>query len=314
MTDVAKVYLTLHSVDSLSTATTYDDIESIASSLNDSLDVYKRSNNVAISCSNDFFEYGNIGESLDDKLYDIAQNNWDYYLLALSEMNNVVLPYVTNNNTEGMIAVINNQTATLPRHYSFILSNTYNWPTVAPEQHTSSWSHTLSLNSKFIADNHTDIQEFISWSTMNYEYLDFHPNLENTLNTIQVGTYTDYKQLLSHGLNTLNQSYHLISTDSNQNQADLNIISDLTHKLGQQLSCSRQGSNKVDADFKKPKLVLPAGNETINCEYHLKIDTRDNGQPIPRGRGNPVRIYFGLKSYTEYERKQFKLAHMGKHL
>ncbi|MBQ4878422.1 hypothetical protein J8M21_14510 [Pseudoalteromonas luteoviolacea] len=311
MTKAAKVYLTLYSIDSLSTANTYNDIENIAKSLNDSLDVYKRSNNVDINCSNDFFEYGNIGESLDDKLLDIVQNNWDYYQLALSEINNVVLPYVTNNNTEGMLAVINNQIAILPRHYSFILADTYNWPSVSPENHTTSWSHTLSLNSKFIADNHTNVQEFISWSKINYEYLDFHPNLENTLSTIQVGTYTDYKQLLSHGLNALNQSYHLISTEANQNQADLNIISHLTHQLGHQLNCSRQGRNKIPTVFNKPN---SAEDETINCEYHLKIDTTDNRHPIPRGTGNPVRIYFGLKSYNEYERKQFKIAHIGKHL
>ena len=229
-------------------------------------------------------------------------------------MNKVVLPYVTNNNTEGMIAVINHQTANLPRHYSFILDDTFRWPTVSPGLHTTSWSNTLSLNSQFIADNHADVQEFLSWSTLNYEYLDFHPNLLSTLGTIQIGTYQDYKQLLSHGLNTLNQSYHLISSEANQNQADLNVISNLTNQLGQQLNCSRQGRNKVPTQFRKPPLVLPTGNETINCEYHLKIDTKDNGQPIPHGRGNPVRIYFGLKSYDEYERKQFKLAHIGKHL
>ncbi|WP_440890169.1 hypothetical protein [Vibrio sp. WZ-1] len=315
MTDVAKVYLTRHSVDNLSTTNTYDDIENIARTLADSLEFYKRSKNVGINCPTDFFEYGNVGDSLDDKLLDIVDNNWDFYLLAFKEMSDVVLPYVDNsNNTEGMIAVINNQQPTLPRHYSFVLSKTYRWPTVAPELHTESWSNTLSLNSKFIANNHANAEEFISWSKMNYEYLDFHPNLENTLNTIQIGTYTDYKQLLSHGLNTLNQSYHSISTDANQNQADLNIISHLTHQLGQQLGCSRQGNNKVPTVFKKPSLVTPQGDETINCEYHLKIDIKDNGQPIPRGRGNPVRIYFGLKSYNEYERKQLKLAHMGKHL
>ncbi|WP_114765306.1 hypothetical protein [Vibrio rhodolitus] len=314
MTDVAKVYLTLHSVNSLSTANTYDEVEDIAKALKNSLETYKRSNNVRINCPNDFFEYGTVGTSLNDKLLDISSDNWDLYLLAFNEMNKVVLPYVTNNNTEGAIALINHQTVTLPRHYSFVLCSTYNWPAVSPDLHTNSWSDTLTLNSKFIANNHANVKEFVSWSKLNYEYLDFHPNLESTLRTIQVGTYQDYKLLLSHGLNTLNQSYHLISTDANQNQADLNVISHLTDQLGQQLNCSRQGSNKVPTEFKKPNLVLPAGNETINCEYHLKIDTRDNGQPIPYGRGNPVRIYFGLKSYAEYERKQFKLAHMGKHL
>ncbi|CAK2514611.1 hypothetical protein [Vibrio crassostreae] len=310
MTNVAKVYLTLHSVNSLSTANTYNDIENIARSLNDSLDVYKRSSNVDINCSNDFFEYGNIGESLDDKLYDIAQNNWDYYQLALNEMSSVVLPYVTNNNTEGMIAVINNQTVTLPRHYSFILTETYNWPTVAPEQHTTSWSHTLSMNSKFIADNHNDSDDFISLSKENYENLDFHPDLENTITTVLHGTYSDYKYLFSHSMNTLNQAFHEISTNPNQNESDLDKIKEVSAQLGKTLSCTRQRKNKVEWDFQHP--INSDESETINCEYHLKINWTDAGVGLPRKK--KVRVYFGLKSYDEFERKQFKLAHMGKHL
>lgn len=310
MTDAAKVHLTLHSVDSLSTANTYDDVESVARALNDSLEVYKRSKNVNINCPNDFFEYGNVGSSLNDKLLDISNDNWDLYLLAFTEMNKVVLPYVTNNNTESVIAVINLQAATLPRHYSFVLSDTYSWPTVSPELHTTSWSNTLTLNSKFIADNHTDSREFISLSKENYENLDFHPDLENTITTVLHGTYRDYKYLFSHSMNTLNQAFHEISTDPNQNEADLDKIKEISAQLGKTLSCTRQRKNKVEWDFKHP--INLEESETINCEYHLKINWTDAGVSLSRKK--KVRVYFGLKSYVEFERKQFKLAHMGKHL
>ena len=162
MTSVAKVYLTQHSVDNLSTAKTYDDIENIARTLNDSLELYKRSKNIDIHCSNDFFKCGDIGASLEDKIINIVGDNWDYYLLAYKEMSDVVLPYVDKiNSTDGIVNCINSQTLTLPRHYSFVLDDAYSWPNVVPELHTTSWSHTLSLNSTFIADNHKNSAEFI---------------------------------------------------------------------------------------------------------------------------------------------------------
>nr|WP_320126709.1 hypothetical protein [uncultured Shewanella sp.] len=314
MSDAAKVYLSLYSVDSLNAANTYEDIEDIAASLKEILSAYELSKNVHIECPNDFFEFGGVGSSLNDRLLDIANDNWDHYLLAFNELNKVVLDFVKYNNTQRVISLINQQQRDLPRHYPFVISKTYQWLNVAANLHTISWKDTLTKNSKFISEHQTNIAEFVSWSKINYEYLDFHPNLINTLATIQVGTYVDYKDQLLHGLNTLNQSYHFISTDANQNQADLNVIAELTHQLGKRLGCSRQRKNKVPTIFKKPLLATPSGDETINCEYHLKIDTKDNGQPIPHGKGNPVRIYFGLKSYAEYERKQFKLAHMGQHL
>lgn len=311
MTDVAKVFLTLHSVGSLYTANTCDDVESVTEDLNDSLEVYKRSKNVNIYCPNDFFEYGNVGSSLDDKLLEIANGDWNLYEFLLNEMTRVVLPYLTkNNNTESIIAIIIHQVATLPRHYSFVLSDTCSWPTVSPKQHTTSWSNTLTLNSKFIADNHTDSEDFISLSKENYENLDFHPDLENTITTVLHGTYRDYKHLFSHSMNTLNQAFHEISTDPNQNEADLDKIKEISARLGKTLDCTRQRKNKVEWDFQHP--INPEESETINCEYHLKINWTDARVSLYRKK--KVRVYFGLKSYDEFERKQFKLAHMGKHL
>ncbi|MBZ2162126.1 hypothetical protein [Alteromonas stellipolaris] len=311
MTDVAKVLLTLHSLGSLSTSNTYDDVESVTGALHDSLEVYKRTKNINIYCPSDFFEYGNVGASLDDMLLEITNDNWDLYQLALKEMTKVVLPYVTkNNNTESMIADINHQAATLPRHYSFVLCETYSWPTVSLEKHTTSWSNTLTLNSKFIAGNHTDSDDFISLSKENYENLDFHPDLENTITTVLHGTYRDYKYLFSHAMNTLNQAFHEISTAPNQNEADLDKIKEISAQLGKTLSCTRQKKNKVEWDFQHPS--TPEESESINCEYHLKINWTDAG--IGLHKDKKVRVYFGLKSYDEFERKQIKLAHMGKHL
>ncbi|ADZ90204.1 hypothetical protein [Marinomonas mediterranea] len=314
MTDAAKVYLSLYSVDCLSSATRYEDVDNIVACLKETLTLYDRSKNVHIECPNDLFEFGDIGSSLGDRLLDILDDNWDYYLFYLAEINKIVLGYVKHNNTECLIFLIKNQLIDLPRHYAFVISNKYQWPDIVMDQHTTSWKDTLNKNSKFISDSNGNVDNFIAWSEMNYEYIDFHPDLKNTLSTIQVGTYIDYQSQLSHCLNTLNQSYHLISNDPNKNQEDLNVISAYSHTLGNSLSCTRQAKNKVSAIFSPPPLVASSEFEEINCEYHLKIDTDDNGNRIPHGKGNPVRVYFGLKTYKEYERKQIKLAHMGKHL
>ena len=111
-------------------------------------------------------------------------------------------------------------------------------------------------------------------------------------------------------MNTLNQAFYEISTDPNQNEADLNKIKEVSSKLGKTLSCTRQRKNKVEWEFQHP--IKLEEYETINCEYHLKINWTDSGVALHRRK--KVRVYFGLKSYDKIERKQFKLAHMGKHL
>lgn len=68
------------------------------------------------------------------------------------------------------------------------------------------------------------------------------------------------------------------------------------------MHCTRQGSNKVVREF----VIGEGKSETVNCEYHLKIKWNDQGISIPRGEGNPVRVYFCLKSYENIERKQIK--------
>ena len=79
----------------------------------------------------------------------------------------------------------------------------------------------VDVEFKVYCGKHIGSAEFISWSIDNYEFLTFHPDVQSSLQTIQVGEYTDYKYLLSHALNTLNQSYHFISTDPQYNEQDL---------------------------------------------------------------------------------------------
>lgn len=318
----ASIYITNTSiVDSLE-ATTWPAFEKTLSRLKTVLSDFERSENILVECPNDVQYYGKPGSSIDDKLFDIALDNWDQYQLYLNHVTQAFLPYIKFNNTQALLALVNNQDDRFlqeehfPRHYLLTLQSSTRIQGIADCYHVSSWSETLSANSQYIASNHENSQEFISWSKNNYENLDFHSDVEQTLHTIQVGPYTDYKALLSHSLDTLNQAYYAVSDNPAHNQQDLNTISNLTGVVGlkRNLDCTRQGSNKPEWEFKTPPKVTSKTTEDIKCEYHLKIDVKDNGTPIPRGKGNPVRVYFGLKSYEEYDRKQFKIAHLGKHL
>jgi hypothetical protein len=318
----SSVYITGESlIDSLDT-TTWTAFESSLDLLDTTIKEYNRSDVISVECPNDLSEYGSLDRSIEDVLFDISGGNWDQYQLYLNEVNQVTLPFIKYNNTEALLALINNQDdrtiqlGHFPRHYALTLKPTTRLQGIADGYHTLNWSETLSSNSKYISAYHEGSTQFILWSKENYEHLDFHDDVEQSLGTIQIGSYIDYSDLLSHSLDTLNQAFYSVSDNPAHNQQDLNTISTLAGNIGlkRNLDCTRQGSNKPDWDFDTPPKVTPKIRENINCEYHMKIDNKDDGTPIPRGIGNLVRVYFGLKSYAEYNRKQFKIAHLGKHL
>lgn len=318
---ISKVYFTRYSFDGLSSNSTFDDIEAILLKIENKFLEYERSNNVVIECPMELLDFKENGLSLDDILFDAAHDDLSKYQFYLDMFEKQITPHVGYIETNEILASISTQNYDFPRLYAYILKDTLRWPNIDMSLYTYSWSHTLTLNSEFIAKNHKDKDEFFKLSKEHYEYIDFSDTSKDTLDTIIVGDYTDYKYLLSQALNTLNQAYHLISTDPEKNIDDLDIIaghSAVIGNLGQTgktLMCTRQAATKVYADFKKIDGTI--GTETINCEYHLKIKWNDRGTPIPRGEGKPVRVYFGLKSYEKelgLERKKLKLAHMGKHL
>ena len=311
--NIAKIHITRHSLlNNITTLNTTDDIECLIDKLETKLKKYAYSKNIIINCPIDLFDYSIDNINLEDKLLEAVNNDFITFEYYFSNLEKIITQYVKYDDTDRIMSLINEQgTLDFPRHYAFCIEPTSQWPNIELNLHTYSWENTLKLNSDFIAQHHTGVTQFISWSKKNYEFLDFHDDIEDTLHSIKIGDYTNYKQLVSHALNCLNQSYHFISNDPQKNQDDLNVISEYTQRIGRSLSCSRQGSTKLHWDFFNTN---SNENETINCEYHLKINWDDCGNKIPRGNGNPVRIYFGLKSYPGFERKQIKIAHIGKHL
>ncbi|MBL4829036.1 MAG: hypothetical protein JKY55_03985 [Aliivibrio sp.] len=314
MSNISKVYLSRYSINGLSPTSTYQEIENILVLLKKNLTVYDRSNNIVIESAKELLEYVDNGHKLDDVLFDASNNDLMLYQEYLKMFEKVISPYVGYHDTQEIVNIITNQEDQIQdrhfsRHYGYISPDTYTWPNIDNKLLTHSWSNTLNLNSEFISQYHTNSRQFIEWSKLNYEYIDFHYDIESTLHTVKQGTYLDYKNLFSHAMNTLNQAFHEISNDSNQNEQDLGVISRISGQLDRTLTCTRQRKNKVKWDF-----IHPISNESeeINCEYHFKINWTDQGLGLHKKK--KVRIYFGLKSYNDIERKQFKLAHMGKHL
>ncbi|AZR82963.1 hypothetical protein [Thiomicrospira sp. S5] len=323
---IAYVYITRYSLGALDENTSEDKLTQIISSLSQAIEDYKKSDNITVESPYDFIDYigDNTTNALQDEIYQIVDNDFTKFSFLLAELEKIITPYqIKYKDSSVIISSIQNQTLTFPRHYAFTQDKTYFWPQICRHFHTFSWRATLDQNSDFIAQNHNGSEEFISWSKQNYENLEFHSDIEGTLHTVKQGRYEDYKAMFSHALNTLNQSYYKISNASNQNEADLIIIRDLTNSIGikKHLACSRQGANKPPP-FKFPKSCsgaevncgqnhIPEYDE-ISCEYHLKIDTNDRDCSLPHLK--KVRVYFGLKTYDHLTKKQIKVAHMGEHL
>lgn len=196
-----------------------------------------------------------------------------------------------------------------PRNYSLTIDGLL-WPGKNESAHTHSWKDTLKKNSIFIAQNSKNKSDFVQKSQNNYDNISFHKDIGETLDTMQQSTYKDCRVIISDSLNTLNQCYHFISKCPNSNQEDLNFISEYTATIGKKLSCTRQGSNKRKFDFPIDD-SKDSATESVNCEYHLKINWDDKG--IKLTSKNLIRIYFALKYDDKSERKKIKVAYIGKH-
>ncbi|MEC6796927.1 hypothetical protein VXS03_07690 [Photobacterium sp. S4TG1] len=301
------VYITRCSFWSLSDIKKLSDVDNLLSNFDGIYKDFRRSKNIKIECSSDLTDKVVNSTSIQDDLLQLANDDYGVFSYYLSLFDKCFSEYVLYNNSETIDHIINNQKKSdYMRKYALVIDRGINFfPNINNENYTSSWTETLNLNSSYISKSNSD-DEFIKWSKCNYEYLIFHPEISNTIKTIKIGTINDYKEIISHALNSLNQSYFIISEDPNKNEDDLTVISSLTGIIGRTLSCSRQGKNKVE-------VVFP-DKGTINCEYHLKINVNDKNIAIPHGKGNPIRIYFALKSYNGENKKKIMVAHIGKHL
>ncbi|WEI17851.1 hypothetical protein PY247_16050 [Acinetobacter proteolyticus] len=271
---------------------------------------------IKFEIASDFYDYSEENlSSLADILLHFSGEDSSKFGFFLSEFEKVYTPAKSYENTFSMKErIINWDCASLPTYYPFVVDEHSRWSNLENNIHTHSYENTQILNCNYIVDNHLDLDGFVNLFEMFFNFLIFHKDILSSLKTIKKGDYRDYIHNLLHCMNVLNQAYNLISTDPTKNQEDLDQIMILTGKLGHRLECSRQGKNKVEKEFDFPEELNIPGSEVINCEYHLKIDHYDNGQPIERGLGNKVRVYFSLKSYQGLSRKKIQIAHMGMHL
>lgn len=298
----------------LSKINSEDKIEIIFSNLDVELKKYSYSttDNITILFPKDFTEYNVNGQSFEDVLLNIVENDlgkWQYYL---SELEKIIVKYVNYQDTNSLLYSAANYSSPFPAVYLFVCEKDSKWPNLDSSNYTYNWNQTLTLNSNLIAEVCSNLDDFVKYCRINFEFIEFHDDILSTIETIQGATYENFINSILHALNVLNQAYHIISTDPNQNLQDLHTIIQLSENLGLRLNCTRQGRNKVEKDFALPKEIKRSEREIINCEYHLKIDNYDSG--LPTHRHNNVRIYFGLKSYQELPRKRLTVAHIGRHL
>lgn len=305
---LSRIYLTNFSLSWINKNSTFDDISNTLENVHENLKKYQVWKKFDIACVHDLltFEYGADQDALEYDL--LLASNYDditygYYLDLIEK---TIGPYKSNITTQTALAKISSQDFNrFPRHYAYQYKE-YIWPEIPDNLHTSDYIDTLYKNTDFIDKYHSDKEEFISFAVENFENLIFHPEITSTLDTIKDGTYLDYKKSILICLNSLNQSYNFISTDPTKNQDDLNNISNYTTILGKHFSCSRQGRNKPHFNFQEN------GHKTsINCEYHLKINWKDDNTRV--NREDYVRIYFGLKFNETLGRKTINVAHIGSH-
>lgn len=306
----------------LNNAPSYAEVDKILNSLEKSIGSFEESKNNEVLFSNDYAYFQYHGQSLEYHLFDITKDPQatSYYL---SEIEKIVGSHKSYLSTENMIQLIyDNDKQGLPLEYALFLDEY--WPGVAIDVHVRDYADVCNLNSQNFKNGITTRSEFAEKAVCIYEHIQFHPQFESKLDTIKNGTFIDYLSEFSHALNTLNQAYFFISNEEDKNEADLLLITKLSSEprlRGRTLMCTRQGSQKPHFDFenfKKPENKLnDAGElevvyplETINCEYHLKLNFNDKGIKLPN---NYNRVYFALKFCEETNRKHIKLAYIGEH-
>ncbi|MDE8740380.1 hypothetical protein PZA20_00860 [Pectobacterium polaris] len=308
----SNIYITRYTCSSLSIGSKYDDIVLITQKLTDVILEYANSKNIHVQCAKDFLEYKPHDDSmsLEEIIFEIAKDDLSFFSHYLSMFEIAISSVLSNIPSSAYEKSLTEPRGnTFPLNYSLTIDDIL-WPGKSESMHTKNWKDTLKKNSFFIAQNNKNKDDFIKLSEKNYDNLVFHKDIVNTLDTIIKGTYKDYVFIISDSLNALNQCYHFISKDPNKNQEDLNLISAYTANIGKQLACTRQGSKKPMFDFPIND-SKGAKSESINCEYHLKINWNDSGKRLESTK--LVRVYFALKYDDILERKSIKVAYIGRH-
>jgi hypothetical protein len=293
------VYGSSYSFAHITQESSTDDVEAAIKSLSNAIDEIGQSKYNTIEFATD--------TSLDDILLEIT--NDDSFAIHLSnEIEKSIGGNKSYRDSQTMVSELLAQTfQELPVIYPY--TQQMQWDGLSDIKHIQSYSEVCNQNSLHFKNAITTRDSFTDKAKVVYEHIDFCSIFSDKLKTIKRGSFLDYLDQFSHALNTLNQSYHKISNDSNKNEDDLVIIRTVSADLGRSLACTRQGNQKPHFDF--PVIGCEGEFETVDCEYHLKLNFDDQNIRLPTGYYN--RVYFGLKFCEKTNRKQIKLAYIGEH-
>jgi hypothetical protein len=302
--------ITFGSPYSFPTFTDYDQIMDIVKTLEVAISSFNVSKHNSIEFATDLFDLKINGQSLEDCLLN-ATNDYGVLSSLLHDIQKCIGGNTsTYRNTLSMTQEIATQNyLELPYKHPYTQGGAW-IPLAGNPSYVRSYADVCNHNSRYFKNGITNTLEFTKKAELVYEHIEFHCDLAKTLDTIRLGNFSDYFDIFSHALNTLNQAYHAISNNPAANEDDLVVIREVSGRLGRTLDCTREAKKKHTFNF--PKNDNSHENEPINCEYHLKLNFDDKGNRLSGKYYN--RAYFSLKSYPTEERKKIKLAHLGAHL
>ncbi|MEL0658973.1 hypothetical protein V6255_07445 [Psychromonas arctica] len=319
---VSKSYGNAYSFSSIDNKLDFDAVELEISNLKKVIGEFSNSKNNNIEFSTDYYDLSVSTQSLENNLLDIT-NDTSATIHLLSEIEKAIGPNKSYLDTPTMLAQVKaNNLQGFLYEYPYTLKST--WPGIPESSLIYTYRDACNHNSFNFRNGLTTPKEFTDKAILTYEHIEFHEEFEDRLNTIKRGVFSDYLSEFSHALNTLNQAYFDISKDGNQNANDLIKIQNISrHKnlQGRELACTQQAKNKPFFNFPNLQIKntrnLPNGTkvlehpiESVNCEFHLKLNFNDQNIKLPDDYN---RAYFGLKYCDITKRKYIKIAYIGEH-
>lgn len=307
---VSTSFGSVYSFSDLINGATYDGILDLIDVLTKLIKEFNVSKLNKIEFAKDLFEFKIDNFSLEDCFLQTTNND---YSAAYNLLNEFQKSVASNVSIYLETQEISNQIATsslkdFPYKYSFSFCG--QWIPLTSAYHVKSYSDVCSHNSLRFPTGISNEDEFTMKAKYVYEHIEFHEDFSNTLKTVRLGKFLNYLEVFSHALNTLNQASLKVSNDQSKNDDDLVVIRNVSSDLGKTLPCSGEAKNKPHFDF--PKEGDPNTKESVNCEYHLKLNTDKSGKNLSTQHVN--RAYFGLKYSPILNKKKIKLAHLGCHL
>lgn len=190
------------------------------------------------------------------------------------------------------------------------------WPDVPSDLHVSSLDELTSFAIKFLIEHPQGEASFLSRCKKIFPNLVFAPDLEGRLKSHgrpskdgavkkkrsrsgapKVTGINGFSNEVTKAFVTLNK----LSTDAGTPQEIMHKVKEISG-----FDCTQEGGNKAHLRF--PFVNNSGQEETINCEFHIKIHNHNT----PDGVRYEERVYFGFV-HIENSRR-ILIAHSGQHL